>query len=615
MRSGRGSLGGSGRVLGSLGTVLVLATGLAVVLAPGAGAAACDPGLVTITWIGGGGDGDWHSSRNWEDTASVNRVPGAGDHVCVPDQTPDLTLAYTDGSFTTIASIESHEEIRLAAGSVELADGAVSSVLEAFDLAGGFVSGDGNLSVTGPMSWSSGGLFGPGGISVAQTATADLIGPDDKILFRDLTNDGTIDWADGDIFGGGDVLLDNLGTLAITHPGDQVFAIDIEGGPASVSNAGLVEKTGAGKTTMFASFENPGTMAVEDGRLALSGGFANFDGAALDGGRYEVSGVLEFTGAHVVTHAAATVLSGPSARFEDEEGLDGLRDLAANAATGDLTVTDGATVSSGSGISNLGLVTIGPDATLAAGGTYRQEAGATLPADATSVLSAGGAGVEVVGGILAGVGTVDGPIDNAATVSPGLSPGVLTGTESYDGGAGGTFPVEIAGTAPGSGHDRLTLFGPAVLGGTLAVETDPGFTPVVGDRFTILTAASVSGVFDAVTGTDLGGGLRYEVEYGATDATLVVTEPVVTLPEVSIGDAAPLFEGDGGTRDAVFPVTLDRSSEAEVTVGYGTEGGTATSPSDFVAETGTVTFPPGVTSQSVRIAVKGDTLEIGRAHV
>ncbi len=44
-----------------------------------------------------------------------------------------------------------------------------------------------------------------------------------------------------------------------------------------------------------------------------------------------------------------------------------------------------------------------------------------------------------------------------------------------------------------------------------------------------------------------------------------------------------------------------------MTVDFATANGTATAPSDYTANSGTVTFAPGVTSQTVTVQVNGDT--------
>ena len=89
--------------------------------------------------------------------------------------------------------------------------------------------------------------------------------------------------------------------------------------------------------------------------------------------------------------------------------------------------------------------------------------------------------------------------------------------------------------------------------------------------------------------------------------TVVVVPAGVTLPSLSIGDVS-VTEGNAGTTSAVFTVTLSPASNQTATVDYATADNTATAGLDYVAASGTVTFPPGSTSQPVSVAVIGDTL-------
>ena len=81
-----------------------------------------------------------------------------------------------------------------------------------------------------------------------------------------------------------------------------------------------------------------------------------------------------------------------------------------------------------------------------------------------------------------------------------------------------------------------------------------------------------------------------------------------TAPTLSI-DNATVTEGDFGTVDAVFTVSLSAASGQEVTVDYATANGTATAGSDYVTTSGTLTFPAGTTTQNVTVPVNGDTLD------
>src|SRR5262249_29445650 len=79
------------------------------------------------------------------------------------------------------------------------------------------------------------------------------------------------------------------------------------------------------------------------------------------------------------------------------------------------------------------------------------------------------------------------------------------------------------------------------------------------------------------------------------------------LPGLSIDDVE-LMEGDTGTTDAVFTVTLSQASNQTVTVDFATTDGTADAASgDYVAASGTLTIPAGTTAQTISITVNGDT--------
>jgi Calx-beta domain len=78
------------------------------------------------------------------------------------------------------------------------------------------------------------------------------------------------------------------------------------------------------------------------------------------------------------------------------------------------------------------------------------------------------------------------------------------------------------------------------------------------------------------------------------------------IPDMSIDDQS-ITEGNAGTSTLTFNVTLSHASSDTVSVDYATNGGTATAADgDYVAATGTVTFNPGQTAQTVDVTVNGD---------
>ena len=64
-------------------------------------------------------------------------------------------------------------------------------------------------------------------------------------------------------------------------------------------------------------------------------------------------------------------------------------------------------------------------------------------------------------------------------------------------------------------------------------------------------------------------------------------------------------EVDAVSVTATFTATLSAASNKVVTVDYATSDVTAIAPADYTAASGTLTFAPGVTTQTVPIAVQG----------
>jgi sugar lactone lactonase YvrE len=88
-------------------------------------------------------------------------------------------------------------------------------------------------------------------------------------------------------------------------------------------------------------------------------------------------------------------------------------------------------------------------------------------------------------------------------------------------------------------------------------------------------------------------------------STLVTVSDDESRPYVSISDVR-INEGQTGTTEAQFLVSLTNASTETVTVNYATGDGTASAASDFVAASGTLTFAPLVTSQLVKVKINGD---------
>src|SRR5262249_36066354 len=94
-------------------------------------------------------------------------------------------------------------------------------------------------------------------------------------------------------------------------------------------------------------------------------------------------------------------------------------------------------------------------------------------------------------------------LNNSGTVIPGGAgaPGVFTidgTTGTYTQGASAALDIDIGGYTAGSGFDQLNISSQAALAGTLNINLLPGFTPNIGDSFTIITYGSHTGDFQTV---------------------------------------------------------------------------------------------------------------------
>lgn len=77
--------------------------------------------------------------------------------------------------------------------------------------------------------------------------------------------------------------------------------------------------------------------------------------------------------------------------------------------------------------------------------------------------------------------------------------------------------------------------------------------------------------------------------------------PVLSVSDVSV------LEGDGGQHNAVFELMLSTPSSGWVSVDLRTSDLTATHGGDYIGITGSVTFAPGQTHETVEVAIVGDT--------
>jgi hypothetical protein len=405
-------------------------------------------------------------------------------------------------------------------------------------------AGTGDFSFGGPATFSNSGsltiqndqALGGRGVVNNSGTWAKAAGAGTTSVSAAFNNNGTVTLA--------------AGTLQLNGGGTSTGAFDVAAG--SSLTFGYPGYTLAAGTT----FPGAGVPRVAGGDVYVAGdltaaAFA-LDGGTLTGtGDLTVTGAFDWTGGSLtdpngsltVAAAATLTIRGPNSKGIDGRTLNLAGTANWSADGGDLSLSNGATVNVlpggafnvqadrsvyGNGnayFSNAGTLTktsagtaglVGGVAFSNDGGAvnvqsgtlriddYTQNAGTTdLAAGAT--LASGGT-VNVLGGVLAGVGTVSGTLLNAGEVRPGGSgaPGTLTVNGDYLQAATGALTIEIGGPTAGSEYGRLAVTGTATLGGALTVSLINGYTPNPGDRFSLLTFTAVSGDFAIV---DLAGGL------------------------------------------------------------------------------------------------------------
>ena len=217
-----------------------------------------------------------------------------------------------------------------------------------------------------------------------------------------------------------------------------------------------------------------------------------------------------------------------------------------------------------------------------------------------------------------------------ATIAAGTASGTITDDDAAPTVTLVLTPSSIAesGTMNAS-TVTATLDHPSSEDTTITVSATAGTNAAAGDfrtsankELTIAAGSTTSTGTVTITAVDntTDDAAKSVTVSGAAVNALGVTNPSAVTLTITDDDAAPslaidspsaVTEGDSGTTDITFTVTLDAVSTQQVTVGYADAGtGTATSGDDYAAITsGTLTFAAGDTSGQITVTVNGDTTD------
>src|SRR5262245_48943489 len=223
--------------------------------------------------------------------------------------------------------------------------------------------------------------------------------------------------------------------------------------------------------------------------------------------------------------------------------------------------------------------------------------------------------------------TVSNTVNNVADIDPNISgPYSLNGTwlpplaisdlSILEGNTGTTafvFTVSIPtpisqavsvnyATADGSataGSDYQTAFGTLTIpagetGGTIIVLVNGDRLPEANETFFVNLSSATNAV----------------IADGQAMGAIADDEPRISVST----DYVTITEGNAGTTDAIFTVSLSTAYDQQVTVDYYTSDDSAIAGDDYVRTFGTLRFDAGQTSQMIRVPVIGDHVAESEEH-
>jgi uncharacterized repeat protein (TIGR01451 family) len=155
------------------------------------------------------------------------------------------------------------------------------------------------------------------------------------------------------------------------------------------------------------------------------------------------------------------------------------------------------------------------------------------------------------------------------------------------------LPANVAFVSATSSQGTCSRSGPLVVGnlGVVPAGSNAIVTIVVVPTLATTNLTNVATVSRAEQDAFLGNN------------TATVVTPVA-VPAISISDSS-CVEPTTGTTNMLFSVTLNVPSAIPVYVNYPTANGTAAAGRDYIAESGSVAFMPGVTNQTIAVPVLG----------
>lgn len=284
-----------------------------------------------------------------------------------------------------------------------------------------------------------GGGVGPnGGWTLGlgiDTQGRNTLNPGDFVALTDPGDGSRLKYNDG---GTADYTVANAMTLNVDT---EIYVRQFGGGiTGNIGGAGGINKTGNGKLTLAGTNNYAGATNIAAGTLQIGNGGST---GSLGAGDVTNAGSLKFD--RTGTLNVPNIISGTGTLEQNGTGATILAGI--NTYTGATTVNAGDLKVNGS-----------------------------ISGSTTTVN---------VNGTLSGTGTLGPVIINGGTLAPGNSSGILNvGNTTLN---GGTFAIELNGTTAGTGYDQLNITGTLNWSANTALTIATGYTPTIGDEFTILS--------------------------------------------------------------------------------------------------------------------------------
>src|SRR5262249_23435750 len=215
--------------------------------------------------------------------------------------------------------------------------------------------------------------------------------------------------------------------------------------------------------------------------------------------------------------------------------------------------------------------------------------------------------------------TLTSPVN--ATIADGLGIGTITNDDPAPTLAINDVTVTEGDAGTTSAVFTVTLTGPTALPATVSFATadvtatasadytaNAGIlTFAAGVTTQAITVPVLGDVIDETNETftvNLSAATGAAIADGQGVGTILDNDPVPTL---AVNDVT-VTEGNPGTTNAVFTVTLPGATALPVSVSFATADVTATAGSDYTGRSGSLTFQPGTTAQQITVAVLGDVV-------